>query len=196
MTVARREGFLVVLAPLAWWLVSACGGTGNTPLLPDADADASGDSAPPPNDASSTDASSSDASSSDASSSDASAGDAASPCSCGPGQTCCLYTSGGGSVQQQACATTCSPPDGGNLSSLACTGSDCPNAEVCCIWRNGNDNVSQCKAACSNQNNEVQMCNASLADAGCPLSQPCSSNNITDWNLTPPLATCGGQGVP
>lgn len=118
-------------------------------------------------------------------------------CACLPNQTCCVYVSNN-TIAQIACATVCDAPDGGvKLSELACTGSDCADAGVCCIWRDSNSvNHSVCKAKCSNSNNEVQMCNPSATDSGCPPSDPCSTNNITDWDLTPPLATCGGQGVP
>ena len=175
-----RRTFLVAAAAAA-----ACGGTsGSGVLLDDAGADATVDGggladAPSPGDA------------------QPPLTDAGTPCVCPvQGETCCVYVSSG-SIVQQTCAATCPGPDAGQkLSALQCSGSDCADAGVCCIWRSNNQNYSVCKAACNSANNEVQLCNASLADSGCAPTQPCSSTNITDWDLTLPYATCGGHGVP
>lgn len=129
------------------------------------------------------------------------AGDAGSSVTCGAasclsGESCCIYTDGGGGAQYQ-CGATCAQSGGGaQLSTLGCTSSaDCVG-QACCIRRSNGGNVSVCEAQCSAANGEVQLCDPNAADAGCPPSQPCSTDNLGDWGLPSGFATCGGRGVP
>jgi len=110
---------------------------------------------------------------------------------------CCVYSTSQSATY--ACAVACSPPTGGEqLSELGCTNTaDCADAgDVCCIWRSSGVNQSACLGVCSVALNQVQLCDPSSGDAGCPSADPCSTNNIQDWNLPPTFATCGGLTVP
>ncbi len=115
---------------------------------------------------------------------------------CKLGETCCLYTSSGSGPQYE-CHFNCPAPQGGaQLSELRCNGAaDCNLGQVCCIHRNGGMNQSSCSLTpCTG--NDVQLCDPSAQDPGCPPSASCSSNNIADWNLPDTFGTCGGRQVP
>ena len=157
-------------------------------FVPDATSDALGaDAADGADGADATDSGGAEASWGDA--------DAGTLCPCSQPDLCCVYVSKG-SIAKIVCATPCAGPGSGqHLSELTCTGDDCADGGVCCIWRDGNGiNHSTCQAACTG--NDVQMCDLDAAASACPTTDPCSTTNITDWDLTAPLATCGGQGVP
>ena len=112
----------------------------------------------------------------------------------------CVYTSAandGGLNVLATCGPQCAAPASGQqLAALGCTSTaDCAS-EVCCVHRQNNVDVSACALTCNSGNNEVGLCDPLAADADCPASQPCSTNNISDWNLPATFATCGGHGVP
>lgn len=110
-------------------------------------------------------------------------------------ETCCVYTNLGSA--QYECHVSCPQPQGGDqLSALACAGmADCHPGQVCCIQRSGSQNASVCSAApCTG--NQVQLCDPSTQDAGCPANAACSSKNINDWALPGTFGTCGGLAVP
>ncbi len=119
---------------------------------------------------------------------------------CTSGQTCCVYTKAatdGGLTISTSCQAQCPAPTGSqHLAELACTGAADCGSNVCCIHRQNNVDISACEPSCASSNNEVQLCDPQAVDAGCPSSQPCSTNNIADWNLPATFATCGGQSVP
>ena len=126
----------------------------------------------------------------------------AAPLSCGSSvcesfETCCIYTSSSGGQPEYQCAGSCPQPQNGNqLSSMGCTSSaECPG-QVCCMQRVSGGNVSQCAAQCNVGSGQVQLCDPSAGDAGCPTAEPCSTNNIADWGLPSGFGTCGGVGVP
>ena len=119
--------------------------------------------------------------------------------SCAAVEVCCVYTPGAdGGAADYACALPLTCPAAGSgqqRAELACTSTaDCAPI-VCCIQRlTTGDDRSRCAATCTG--NEVQFCDPGAADAGCPASAPCSTNNIADWNLPPTFGTCGGRSVP
>jgi hypothetical protein len=119
---------------------------------------------------------------------------------CGIGEACCVYTSvtnDGGLAVSTSCATQCPAPSAGQqLAELGCTSTAECGSYVCCVHRSNNVDVSACAPTCLSSNNEVQLCDPQAADAGCPPSDPCSTNNIADWNLPTTFATCGGKSVP
>lgn len=109
---------------------------------------------------------------------------------CASGDTCCVASGDAGA--QYACASSC--PTQQNVAALSCTQtSDCPNG-VCCMHQFNNVTSSQCEAQCGSS--EVQLCDPSAPDPGCPAAQPCSTSNIQDWKLPQSFGTCGGLGVP
>ena len=119
--------------------------------------------------------------------------------SCATADACCVYTPGAdGGAADYACALQSACPAAGSgqkRADLACTSTaDCAPV-VCCIQRLANgDDQSRCMATC--MGNDVQFCDPSAADAGCPANAPCSTSNISDWNLPPTFGTCGGVMVP
>lgn len=119
---------------------------------------------------------------------------------CASGDTCCVYTTtagDGGFAVATSCQTQCPAPSGSqHLAELACTSTADCGSNVCCIHRQNGVDVSACEPACLSNNNEVQLCDPQAGDAGCPSSEPCSTNNIADWALPPSFGTCGGQSVP
>lgn len=108
-------------------------------------------------------------------------------------QVCCVSSLGSG-VRAYACVTGSTCP-GSRTAALRCSGAaNCPAGQVCCVRQIANDSrASECKAQCPGD--EPQLCDPSAPDGGgCAASDPCSSNNISDWRLSPPYATCGGKG--
>lgn len=90
---------------------------------------------------------------------------------CGPLQTCCVTLYGGGpGAAQYRCEVACATDAGGAVSALRCTSTaDCAPAGVCCIQHTNNVSVASCAPQCDPQLNEVQLCDPSASDAGCPL---------------------------
>ena len=119
--------------------------------------------------------------------------------SCATGKLCCVYTpaADGGAADYLCALPSCPPATGGQQrADLGCTSTaDCAPG-VCCVERPGNDSVSKCAPMCNSGSNQVQFCDPNAADSGCPANAPCSTNNISDWNLPPTFATCGGVTVP
>ncbi|HSQ68258.1 MAG TPA: hypothetical protein VLM85_33845 [Polyangiaceae bacterium] len=125
------------------------------------------------------------------------AADGGGGCTCTAPDLCCVYSSSQGTTY--TCAASCTPSTSGqDLSALACTSTaDCGGASaVCCIWRSNNVNQSACLPQCDSTLNQVQLCDPSSGSAGCPATEPCSTNNIADWRLPQSFGTCGGVGVP
>lgn len=115
-----------------------------------------------------------------------------------PAESCCVSDTGGGNFAF-ACSGT---GDGGvcprNDVALKCEATaNCSSGQVCCMRDDGNGHVtSTCQATCSGGGGgaSAQLCDKAAGDAGCLNQQPCSSDNISDWNLPAGFATCGGKG--
>jgi len=129
-------------------------------------------------------------------------------------QVCCVVRSNGATVYQ--CANgSCSNPDaglptggnggggGGNVTSLKCTAqANCAMGSICCIRQAGGGGqggvASECVVGTTCPGNGAQLCDPSATPTGCPAGggkdTMCSSNNIGDWGLSAPFATCGGVG--
>lgn len=124
-------------------------------------------------------------------------------------ETCCVVDRNG--VVTYQCATgTCGSLDagGGDVVSLKCTAqANCATGTICCIDQPGGGGgdggggggggggaiASSCVAGTVCPNG-AQLCDPSAASSGCPAGKNsmCSSDNIGDWGLAPPFATCGG----
>ncbi len=106
-----------------------------------------------------------------------------------PTQTCCV--SGNGTTFTCVNGTTCPQ----NQTGLHCLDTaSCAPGLICCVNQQQNVTTSNCKVACGQ--NEAQLCDSKLdGGTGCvPSNAQCSSQNIQDWGLNPPFATCGGKG--
>lgn len=117
-----------------------------------------------------------------------------------PGESCCVYTPNNpppNFVYACVAGIGCPTPDGGvaEKTALKCSSqANCPVGTVCCVHQQQNTTFSDCQATCQG-NNTAQLCDKNAPDGGgCPQNQPCSSNNIGDWNLPSSYATCGGKG--
>ncbi len=129
-------------------------------------------------------------------------------------QVCCVVRNNGATIYQ--CANgSCSNPDaglptggnggggGGNVTSLKCTAqANCAMGSICCIRQGGGGGqggvASECVVGTTCPNNGAQLCDPSAMPTGCPTGggkdTMCSSDNIGDWGLSAPFATCGGVG--
>lgn len=183
---------------ISWLLlafVAGCGGTDSA--LSDAGSDGSaGSDATMPSDGATT-ADASDAAPTNDAASDGSTtlNDAGNPTtipcgnsSCSGTDVCCVDTTQ--NTPTYTCAASCAT----DVTTLRCIGNDC-GSQVCCVFIDQQNQVaSQCQVSCNAQN-EAQLCqDTDAGPTGCSSNQPCSSQNIGDWNLTLPFGTCGGKG--
>jgi hypothetical protein len=128
-----------------------------------------------------------------------------------PVQVCCVNQGGGGAPDTYSCATgSCTAggvdggADGGNqqggdVTALGCTGqANCAPGSICCITQSQQGvTSSSCVVGTTCGQNSAQLCDPNASTTGCPATgnrSMCSSNNIGDWGLSPPFATCGGVG--
>jgi hypothetical protein len=119
-----------------------------------------------------------------------------------PAQVCCV--SGGGGSTMYTCAASCAEAGGGggggDTTSLQCTSSaNCAAGSICCIHQSQNGGAeAACVMGTSCGQNSAQLCDPNASVSGCPgdagQRSMCSSDNIGDWGLSPPFATCGGVG--
>jgi hypothetical protein len=108
---------------------------------------------------------------------------------CGIADTCCVKSQGADAGA--FCVTGACPA---MQTALKCSkAADCAMGLVCCATIDQNNNVSSTCAATCTGNNSAPLCDPK-SDAGCPPMQPCSTNNIGDWNLPNTFGTCGGKG--
>jgi hypothetical protein len=117
-----------------------------------------------------------------------------------PAEACCVDTvnTDGGRGKAYACAASdagCGG-GGGDSTELQCSGAaNCPATMVCCVHQTARGAASACQASCTK--NQAQLCDKTAMPTGCGGdggATMCSSNNIGDWGLSAPYATCGGRG--
>ncbi len=110
-----------------------------------------------------------------------------------PGESCCVGRTSGTTTYACFAGGTCPVATGGNTTALKCRGAaNCGAGTVCCVTQNNTLTTSACNASCGN--NDAQLCDPAAVPTGCRAAEPCSSNNIGDWRLPAPYATCGGKG--
>ena len=110
-----------------------------------------------------------------------------------PAENCCVDHLNG--MTSYSCASVCGAVDaGGDTIAMKCSGqANCAAGTVCCVEQVGaNGAASQCQPACGPK--QAQLCAPMAAVSGCMAGVMCSNTNISDWNLPPSYATCGGQG--
>jgi hypothetical protein len=123
-----------------------------------------------------------------------------------PEEHCCTYNNDAPPpLYLFACAegAGCPPiPNASDAVALGCaSAANCPADTVCCLSNdNTATNVSRCvvESECKDDGDRritAQMCDPNAMPTGCPPSAPCSTMNVTMWNLPPGYATCGGKGL-
>ena len=114
-----------------------------------------------------------------------------------PGQSCCVYELKNSAASfSYACVVggTCPTMPNVRPNTMTCSGAaNCATGTVCCVSDANGTVSSSCKAACSSK--EAQLCDPRAMVTGCAAGAgACSSNQIGDWRLPKPYATCGGVG--
>ena len=116
-----------------------------------------------------------------------------------PAETCCVEQVSNGRSYSCVAGSTC-PQTSGDVAALKCSSSaNCASGTVCCVTLSNGVVSSECKTSCTPDGGRggdtAQLCDPRAGDsAGCPESQPCSNDNIGDWNLSHAFGTCGGRG--
>ena len=138
-----------------------------------------------------------------------------------PAQVCCITRTAAGNAFACEPGSTCTPvtADGGVATgggggggggdggfdtgggdnptvTLKCTDTaNCAAGSICCVTRSdATGTVAQCVAGTTCGKDSAQLCDPKATSTGCAAGQMCTSDNIHDWGLSAPFATCGGAG--
>jgi hypothetical protein len=103
-------------------------------------------------------------------------------------QTCCVSENNGQIVTSCESSLTCPDPSG---TALHCeSAADCPGPSVCCLATQNSRAVSECRQTCGG--GDVQLCDPTAPDPGCPLGRQCQPPNGGAPPLPNGVDICGG----